>query len=165
MSKDYCRHPPPPSLLRTSSTRYTAAIKFTPAGFLTNLSCRPCTHPSCNNKKKNRLEEERRRREEEERLRWMRETAERRRLVQQHMANLKRQRALEAERNAMAEEEALAIAIMREEKRCMCGVRSLVCSNCVRMLAGVIFNRAISLENDNTHRSQREDTACYSVCV
>ncbi len=64
-----------------------------------------------------RLEEERRRREEEERLRWMRETEERRRLVQQHMVNLKRQRALEAERGRMAREDALAAAIVREEKR------------------------------------------------
>lgn len=114
-----------------------------PARFLTTLSCPPCTHPSCNNKNKDRLEEERRRREEEERLRWMRETEERRRLVQQHMANLKRQRALEAERNAMAEEEALALAIMREEKRCVCGVRALVCSNCVRVLADALYNHAV----------------------
>lgn len=64
-----------------------------------------------------RLEEERRRREEEDRLRWMRETEERRRLVQQHMANLKRQRALEAERCKMAKEDALALAVVREERR------------------------------------------------
>lgn len=65
-----------------------------------------------------RLNEERRRREEEERLRWMRETEERRRLVQQHMVNLKRQRALEAERGRMAREEALTLLLMQEEKRC-----------------------------------------------
>ena len=47
----------------------------------------------------------------------MRETEERRRLVQQHMANLKRQRGLEAERNRMAKEEDLAWALIREEKR------------------------------------------------
>lgn len=47
----------------------------------------------------------------------MRETEERRRLVQQHMANLKRQRALEAERGKMAKEDALALALVREEKR------------------------------------------------
>ena len=65
-----------------------------------------------------RLEEELRRQEEAERLQWMRETEERRRLVQQHMANLKRQRALEAERSRMAKEEALAWALVREEERC-----------------------------------------------
>lgn len=47
----------------------------------------------------------------------MRETEERRRLVQQHMANLKRQRALDAERASMAKEEALALALAREEKK------------------------------------------------
>lgn len=65
-----------------------------------------------------RLDEERRRREEEERLRWMRETEERRCLVQQHMANLKRQRMLDTERGLMAREEALTLDLMREEKRC-----------------------------------------------
>lgn len=49
----------------------------------------------------------------------MRETEERRRLVQQHMANLKRQRALEAEKAGMAREETLALALARAEKRCV----------------------------------------------
>lgn len=77
------------------------------------------TNPACIDVS-TRLEEERRRREEEDRLRWMRETEERRRLVQQHMANLKRQRALEAERGKMAKEDALALALVREEKRFVC---------------------------------------------
>lgn len=47
----------------------------------------------------------------------MRETEKKRRLVQQHMADLKRQRALEAEMKQMAREEALTLALMREEKR------------------------------------------------
>lgn len=47
----------------------------------------------------------------------MRETEERRRLVQQHMANLKRQRALEAERSKMTKEDVHALALVREEKR------------------------------------------------
>lgn len=37
--------------------------------------------------------------------------------MQQHMANLKRQRALEAERAKMAKEDALALALVREERR------------------------------------------------
>lgn len=49
----------------------------------------------------------------------MRETEERRRLVQQHMGNLKRERALEAERAGMEQEDALAVALAREEKRCV----------------------------------------------
>lgn len=65
-----------------------------------------------------RLEEEQRRREEEERLRWMRETQERRRLVREHMANLKKQRALDAERAAMAREEVLTQTFAQEERRC-----------------------------------------------
>lgn len=48
----------------------------------------------------------------------MRETEERRRLVQQHMVNLKRQRALEAERGRMAREETLTLLLMQEEERC-----------------------------------------------
>lgn len=47
----------------------------------------------------------------------MLETEERRSLVQQHMANLKRQRALEAERFNMEREEELTLSVMREEKR------------------------------------------------
>lgn len=37
--------------------------------------------------------------------------------MQQHMVDLKRQRALEAEMKQMAREEALALALIREEKR------------------------------------------------
>lgn len=64
-----------------------------------------------------RSEDERRLREEAERLRWMLETKERRNLVQQHMSNLKRQRALEAERLEMEREEKATLSVIREENR------------------------------------------------
>lgn len=49
----------------------------------------------------------------------MLETEERRRMVQQNMANLKRQRTIEAERVKMEREEELSRTVMSEEKRCV----------------------------------------------
>lgn len=48
----------------------------------------------------------------------MRETQERRRLIREHMANLKKQRVLDAERAAMAREEVLTQTFAQEERRC-----------------------------------------------